>query len=51
MGYHFDDLCNPKVLKSDLRNNDAVAIHHLTRDEQNVHPISTFPKWEAATRN
>lgn len=51
MVYHFDDLCNPKVLKSDLRNNDEVAIHHPTRDEHNVHPISTFPKWEAATRN
>ena len=29
--HHFDDTRNSKVVKSDLRNNDKVVIHHLTR--------------------
>ena len=48
--HHFDDTRNPKVMKSDLRNNDEVVIHHPTRTERNVHPYGTFPKWEATVQ-
>ena len=40
--HQFDDPRNPKVVKSDFRNNNEVVIHH---------PIGTFPKWEAAIQH
>ena len=33
-GHHFDDPRNPKVVKSDLRNNDELVIHHPRRTER-----------------
>lgn len=40
--HQIDDPWNPKVVKSDFRNNNEVVIHH---------PIGTFPKWEAAIQH
>ena len=38
--HHFNDPRNPKVVKSDLWNNDEVVICHPTRGERNVHSLA-----------